>query len=244
MYTMGRDREKAMLASNPSYKRDLPTHFAIVDAYHDWHEGTCTPTACLDRVFQALGANPGKFALETAGYWFGRAAPKETAFIDYVRRLAAHKSALARSYAVWEMPEPEKFELIEALANDRSRRVRAAVLNCAMMGRWLSVIPILRQAQKLRQDDPRELERALSLISQGYHQEEDGSISHYCGEGPGGAGGLGGTEASRAEEALEILARLAGEELEHRRIHGRWPSRPKREHDLLSCLRDWSPLTT
>lgn len=244
MYTMGREREKAHLERNPYYQHTKAISLAIIDAYHDWHDGLCSPSTCLDRVFQSLGPAAAKTALETAGYWFRRAVGKEPAFIAYVRRLGAHKAALARVYSVWELPEPEDWglTLVSTLSNDRSRRVRRAVLNCAMMGRWLSVVPILREAHAMRRDDPQEFERAISLITTGYYEEADGSLCHYVGGGPGGADGLGGTEAERAKEALEIFSRLSGEELEYRRRHGQWPNRPPPGFDLLASLRGWSPL--
>ena len=73
MYTMGREREKALVAKNPLYQGDLSPHYGIIDAYHDWHDGTFGATECLDRVFQLLGEVPKKWPLETAGYWFRRA---------------------------------------------------------------------------------------------------------------------------------------------------------------------------
>ena len=129
MYTMGREREKAFLERDPYFQNSKETGFAIIDAYHDWQDGACTPADCLDRVFQALGATPKKTALDTAGYWFRRAVCKEPAFIAYVRRLGAHKSALARLYSAWELPdEPRDWEvaLVSTLSNDRSRRRDAA----------------------------------------------------------------------------------------------------------------------
>src|SRR5262245_40318921 len=209
MYTMGREREKAQLDRNPYYQRSKETSFAIIDAYHDWHDGAGTPADCLDGVFHSLGPRPATTALETAGYWFRRAVSEEPAFIAYVRRLGAHKSALARVYSVWELSEPQDWglTLVSTLSNDRSRRVRDAVLSCAKMRRWLSVVPILREAQAMRRDDPHEFERAISLITTGYYEEADGSLSHYVGGGPGGADGLGGTEPERAKEALDIFSR-------------------------------------
>lgn len=244
MYTMGRLREKAMTARNPFYVPQLLTHFAIIDAYHDWNDGKDTPAQCLDRVFRSLGNRPGKSVLETAGYWFRRAARKEPAFVEYVRRLGDHKSALARLYSLWGMPEPQDWglALVSKLANDRSRRVRRAVLNRAAAGRWLSVIPILREAQVLRQDDPAELDNTISLIANGYFEEPDGGLRFYCGSGPGGVGVDKGVYAKDAAKTLEILTRLSVEENEYRRIHGEWRKRPKDGHCNLEALRNWSPL--
>lgn len=182
--------------------------------------------------------------LETAGYWFRRAVAKERAFKDYVFRLASHKSIMARISAPWEMSEPSEereLALIGALLSDRSRQVRERTLDNVEMGRWLTVVPLLRRREALQRQDPGRLGRAVSLITNGYYELE-GEIVHYVGRGPGGAGGLGGTEYSRAEEAKSVLSRVGAEELEYRRLHGCWPKRPQEGHDLIESLKRWSPL--
>lgn len=244
MYTVGRDREKAFLAGNRYYRRDLDLHFALIDAFHDWADGKASVDQTLARVFKVIDVKSTKMVLETAGYWFRRAVAKERAFEDYVFRLASHKSIMARIYASGEMSEPSQeseLALIRALLNDRSRRVRELALDNAEMGRWFTVVPLLRQREALRRQDPERLGRAVSLITHGYYELE-GEIVHYVGGGPGGAGGIGGTEFTRAEEAKSVLSRLGAEELEYRRLHGRWPKRPPEGHDLIESLKKWNPL--
>lgn len=244
MYTMGREREKAFLAGNRYYRRELDLHFALIDAFHDWADGKASVDRALARVFDVIDAKSTKMVLETAGYWFRRAVAKERAFEEYVFRLASHESTMARIYASGEMSEPSQereLALIGALLNDRSRRVRELALDNAEMGRWLTVVPLLRQSEAMQGHTPERLDRAVSLITHGYYELE-GEVVHYVGRGPGGAGGLGGTEISRAEEAKSVLSRVGAEELEYRRLHGRWPKRPSEGHDSIESLKRWSPL--